>query len=121
MRVIVTGSRNWRDMDIIDLALAQLPKGTTIVHGCATGADAIARSYAVSLGLTVEDYWPDYVNYEFAAANKKRNQEMVDDGADHCYAFPMSGSRGTWDCITRARNAKIPIRVHHPDGKTEDY
>lgn len=121
MRVIVTGSRDWRDMEIIDLALAQLPKGTTIVQGCATGADAIARSFALSLGLKVEDHWPDYVNFEFAAANKRRNQEMVDAGADYCYAFPTRGSRGTWDCVTRAKNAKIPITVFHPDGTTEGY
>lgn len=117
MRVIITGSRDWRNSELIDLALSQLPKDSIIVHGCATGADAIARSLALSLGLKVEDHWPDYVNYDFAAANKRRNQEMVNAGADLVLAFPTPSSRGTWDCVRRAKNAGIPVRVIQVDGK----
>ena len=36
-------------------------------------------------------------------------------GADRVYAFPMKGSRGTWDCVRRAEKAGIPVTVFdHP-------
>lgn len=116
MRVIVTGSRDWRNVDVIDLELAQLPKGSVVVHGCASGADAIARSLAKSLGHEVEDHWPDYVNLSFAEANKARNQEMVDAGAELVLAFPTKRSRGTWDCVTRAGRAEIRRKIVNEDG-----
>jgi hypothetical protein len=35
---------------------------------------------------------------------------MVDLGADLCLAFPMPRSRGTWDCVRRAKKAGIVVR-----------
>lgn len=121
MRVIVTGSRKWRDVKIIAWELSKLPKPTTIVHGCATGADAIARSAAISLGHIPEDHWPDYMSYDTNSAPKLRNQEMVDAGADLCLAFPTPGSRGTWDCVERADEAGIPVTICHANGDREEY
>lgn len=60
MRVIVTGSRDWRNVDVIRQALQDLPPGSTIVHGAASGADAIAHSLALFLGHIPEPHWPDY-------------------------------------------------------------
>lgn len=48
-------------------------------------------------------------------AGHLRNQEMVDAGADICHAFIVEGagrSRGTRDCVTRARAAGIPVMEH---------
>ncbi|MET8870480.1 hypothetical protein [Nocardia sp. NPDC004604] len=36
---------------------------------------------------------------------------MVDAGADQAFAFPLTESRGTWDCRKRAKAADIPRRV----------
>ena len=116
LRVIVTGSRDWRKGSVIGIELAQLPEGSTIVQGCASGADAIARSLALGLGFDVEDHWPDYVNLSFAEANKARNQEMVDLGADLVLAFPTKRSRGTWDCVTRAGRANLQVKIVNEDG-----
>lgn len=120
MRILITGSRDWRNTEIISGALVNLPSGTVIVHGCASGADAIARAFAIDYGLIPEDHWPDYANHPVFDAPKIRNQEMVDAGADHCYAFPTPNSRGTWDCVKRVKEAKIPLRIYYATGVVVD-
>lgn len=112
MRVLITGSRSWRDVQLIRQELRKLPPGSTVVHGAATGADAIAHSIAVDLGLTVEPHWPDYANDPVREAPKIRNQKMVDLGADLCLAFPASrGGSGTMHCAGLATQAGIKTRV----------
>jgi YspA, cpYpsA-related SLOG family len=50
-RILVTGSRSWDDIAVIEHALAVIlarhPEGVLLVHGaCPRGADAIAAAYA---------------------------------------------------------------------------
>ena len=122
MRVIVTGARNWRDVDLIRDRLSKLmpqlphlPEDIVIVHGAASGADAIAHDCALRFGYTPEPHWPKYAwcesRNEIAEAPKARNQKMVDLGANLCLAFPTKGSRGTWDMVKRAELARIPVEV----------
>ena len=47
-------------------------------------------------------------------AGHARNQDMVNDGARVLLAFPELGSRGTWDCVKRAKAAGIEVRVVTP-------
>lgn len=116
-RVLITGSRTWRDEQTIRNALAAVvfqhdPANVTIVHGaCPTGADAIADRIATDWGsgLTVERHPADWERYG-RRAGPLRNQHMVDLGADLCLAFQVNGSRGTADCIRRAERAGIPVR-----------
>ena len=117
MRVLVTGSRDWTDEEAIEVALAPLGTGgepVTIVHGaCPTGADAIAHKIALRYGYEVEPHPADWTTHG-RAAGPIRNQEMVDLGADLCLAFPLSTSRGTWDCVRRAIEADITLTVRVP-------
>jgi hypothetical protein len=115
-RVLVTGSRDWPDKAPIYRALyfqriIAGDDGMIVVHGaCPTGADAIADHWA-------HHFYPDHVKAEPHPANwdlgKKagplRNQAMVDLGADICLGFPMPSSRGTYDCMQRARAAGIQV------------
>lgn len=112
-RILITGSRDWRDYHTIRKTLSGHPPGAVVVHGAATGADHMARSAALSLGYIEEPHFPDYSMYPPSDAPKKRNQDMVDLGADVCLAFPTPSSRGTWDCVNRAKAAGIPIEVVH--------
>lgn len=50
-----------------------------------------------------------YGKPNFSCAGLVRNQLMVDLGADICLAFPLPGSRGTWDCMGRAEAAGIKV------------
>lgn len=111
-RILITGSRHWDNHGAIRRALADLPGDATIVHGgCPTGADAYADKIARMFGLAVEVHPADWGTHG-RAAGPIRNQHMVDLGADLCLAFPDTYSRGTWDCVRRARAAGIPTRVY---------
>jgi hypothetical protein len=126
VRILVTGSRDWEDGDAVRRAIAEAmndrgimtPTGkiteqVTIVHGgCPTGADRHAQLWALSLrGLMSEEEHPADWIHEGKAAGPRRNQRMVDAGADICLAFPLGESRGTRDCMRRAEAAGIPVVV----------
>lgn len=64
-------------------------------------------------GLPVEAHPADWRSCG-RAAGLIRNQRMVDLGADLCLAFPLGESRGTWDCVARARKAGIEVRIIEP-------
>lgn len=113
MRILITGSRDWQDRDAIYNLLNRLvPLHATIVHGdCPTGADALAQKWAESQpDIKVERYPADWNQYG-KSAGPRRNQQMVDLGADICIAFPLSTSRGTRDCMRKAKTAGIPVLV----------
>jgi hypothetical protein len=122
LRVIVTGSRHWTDYDTIHSRLAQFPRGTVIVHGAngvkkgrkarpEKSTDALADWAARELGFEVEQHEADWDRYG-RDAGPIRNGEMFDAGpCDMVVAFPLPGSRGTWDCVNRAKKRGIPVEV----------
>lgn len=123
-RILVTGSRDWIDEDVIyhalDAAVMDLliDGGTnadvTLVSGaCPTGADVIAERLAEEGGLRVERHPADWAKHG-KAAGPIRNQHMVDLGADICIAFPLPTSRGTKHCMEAGRRAGILVRVFEP-------
>lgn len=116
MRILVTGSREWSNGATIAYALARAAQegDLVIVHGdCPTGADRIASEWADLHGVSQEPHPADWEAHG-KAAGPKRNQEMVDLGADVCLAFPLGESRGTRDCMRRASLAGIPVIDHDP-------
>ena len=110
-RVIVCGSRHWRDRKMIIDRLCDLPGDTTIVHGGAQGADKIAGQEAEKLGLLVEVHKPDYERWSKKRAPLERNERMAELGADLCIAFWDGRSTGTTHMIGQARERRIPVEV----------
>jgi hypothetical protein len=134
MRVLITGSRDWTDRDVIehDLRLLYAEHGAlVIVHGCADGADSIADAWAARHGnhneITVERHpadWatcaptcrPEHRQVDMhgdtycPAAGIRRNAAMVAAGADLCRAFIKDGSKGATTCARLAERAGIPTR-----------
>jgi hypothetical protein len=126
VRILITGSREWpyewmvgaQIANFIANGLDRIPTvdgldDIVVVHGdCPTGvdhfADIWAQDHIVPLGGTIERHPANWDRYG-RAAGPKRNQEMVDLGANICLAFPMPGGRGTQDCIRRARKAGIKV------------
>lgn len=114
-RILITGSRHWTDKEAIRSAILDVDNWghidwdeVVIVHGdCPTGADALAQEIAEELNITTDRHPADWSLGK--KAGPLRNQEMVDLGAFVCLAFPLPDSRGTVDCIRRAKNAGIPV------------
>lgn len=120
MRILVTGSRNLTNRQLVVEALQVAAFGAdpteliTVVHGACPygGADAFASDWAEIAFNAEEEAHPADFDGLGPKAGPLRNQEMVDLGADICLAFPTEGSRGTWDCVRRARAAGIPVEIH---------
>lgn len=129
-RVLVTGSRDWKDRDAIAGDLAQWRgAGVVLVHGAAPGADRIAAQIWRSWGLPDEPHpagWTvcgrgcrpghrlsrrDGSQY-CPTAGRRRNAEMVAAGAQVCLAFIRRHSRGATHCATTAETAGIPTTIH---------
>jgi hypothetical protein len=137
LRILVTGSRDWTDVRAVEQAInRQLPLAmvlpgavvATVIHGdCPTGADKIAKDYAEQHPYLKQDPHPAKWKEHGKGAGPKRNQEMVELGADVCIAFVLPckkegcrikavhDSHGTADCIKRAKKAGIKVVEVRPE------
>ena len=116
-RLLVTGSRNDPSLimqERIKYALGftaykLCPEGGELKHGMATGVDTFCAGFWESLGFTHSFFATgfEYPGESGKAGGPIRNQRMVDSGADLCLAFTMPDSKGTWDCVRKARAAGI--------------
>jgi hypothetical protein len=155
LRILVTGSRDWRNQGLIrETLLCALGEFTTIgppvlIHGGQRSRDQATRKRYGADFLAGEAWteiarkrpgwlaqpevypaqWTAPCRPECEPGHRRparnahtggstcpaqghyRNQQMVDAGATICFAFPLDGSVGTWDCVRRARAAGIPVRI----------
>jgi hypothetical protein len=122
-RIIVTGTREDLTAEQAGFLLGKLTVAMgyavahelrpVLVHGkCHTGGvDRAVERWAESAGVPHEPHPADWSTYG-RKAGPIRNAEMVALGAAICLAFPIPGSRGTWDCLQKAADAGIPGRVY---------
>ena len=97
MKVAVIGSRGLTVSNLGDY----LPCDTTeIISGGAKGVDTCARDYALSHGIKITEYLPEYKKYG-RAAPLKRNITIIQN-ADLVLAFWDGKSKGT-KFVTRHR------------------
>ena len=140
VHVLVTGSRTWDDRQAVADALLDAWHDAvqtvspevhfTVVHGdCPQGADAIAKQWAIDNHVFHHAVPADWSgpctpscpptphrrrsrHGEYCPlAGHHRNQLMVDMGIDLVLAFHRNNSRGTADCIRRAKAAGIPVHT----------
>lgn len=122
-RILITGSRDWRDEDLIRHQLTRVwltVEGPfVVVHGaCPSGADWMASDWVANMleaemGDVREEAHP--ANWRPGgkldrSAGFRRNAEMVALGADICLAFIKDGSRGASHTASLAEKAGIPTR-----------
>ena len=118
-RILITGSRDFSDWDLMKRALeytkSKSAPDALLIHGDARGADTLAKIVWRELGMWALPYPAEWHLYGKAAGHI-RNQDMVSSGPDICLAFPVGKSTGTRDCMERARKAGIQVI-----NVTEDY
>lgn len=130
-RILVTGSRAWRDARplvwaALDTCLADTPDDydIEILHGGAAGPDRDAQAWVDCFietydrtrfaGVSARRFDPDYRMYHATVAPLIRNQVMVDEQPYKCLAFHWGASTGTADCIERAVKAGILTHIYRP-------
>lgn len=107
--IIVTGGRNYSDKQKIDSVLSFI-NPTKIIQGGASGADWLAKNWALkndTLCVTVYADWDTYGK----AAGPMRNLKMINDFPNAIIvAFP--GGKGTANCIANAvESGRIVLEV----------
>ena len=120
MKVAVVGSRS----STVSNLGAYLPEGTTeIVSGGAQGIDACAREYALTNGLKLTEFLPEYERYG-RNAPLKRNRAIVD-YADMVIAFWDGRSRGTkyviGHCASKHKSLAMYMKDDNGDWLALEY
>jgi len=113
MNVLICGSRDWNNVELILDRLSSIPKGSTLIHGGCRGADLLGAQIGKELGLKVVCFPAEWTK-NGRAAGPLRNQKMIDEGKpDLVLAFHnnIDSSRGTKDMLSRARKHNIPYEI----------
>lgn len=106
MKVAVIGSRG---LMINNLENYLPPETTEIISGGAKGIDTCARNYAISHGLKLTEFLPEYDKYG-RSAPLKRNITIIE-AADLVLAFWDGTSRGTKFVIDNCNKLGVVVRV----------
>lgn len=114
-KVLVCGSRLWRDSDLVYRHLDRLGQQhgpLIVIHGGATGADTAAACWGRDRAARVLCYEADWSRYG-PRAGPIRNSEMLEERPDQVLAFTkdLGRSRGTADTVRKARRLGILVQV----------
>jgi hypothetical protein len=110
MKVIVTGGRDFNDVDLIWKVLNSFPLNiTTIVHGnCPTGLDSHAKEWCQVFGVDQLPYDADWTKFG-RSAGPKRNIQMIEENMDAFFLLSFPGGKGTRQCTDHAFKVKMGI------------
>lgn len=124
MRIQITGSRDFTDLEIVhgaivDQMMEPFKNGeqVTVVHGDARGADKLAGQAVFDYSwVDVEVYPAEWDKYG-KSAGYRRNATMISLEPDIVLAFKKigSGNRGTQHTIDLAHKAGIPVLEYWED------
>ncbi len=112
MKVIIAGSRSFRDRKLLASVMDEYVNGVNnviVLSGGALGADRLGEDWAYSRRLTYQIYHPDWEAHG-KAAGPLRNREMARDATD-CVVFWDGKSLGTKSMIEIARQKKLKLKM----------
>lgn len=113
-RVIVAGSRDFNDYELLKSKMLYYLKGfdlseVEIVSGTAKGADQLGEKFAREFGCKLKQFPADWNTYG-KKAGYLRNVDMAK-YADACVCFWDGKSRGTKHMIDIAKKEGLKLRV----------
>ena len=112
MRVIVAGSREIRDIDLVFFAMASSKFPIrTVISGGARGVDTLGEQIAKKYNINLEIYPADW-NTHGKSAGYKRN-ELMASKAEGLVAIWDGQSRGTKHMIDIAKRYQLKIYVYN--------
>jgi hypothetical protein len=113
-RLLVCGGRYYDNralaFKVLDAVHAERPV-TLVIEGGASGADTLAREWAVARGIARRTFEAHWIT-QGPAAGPIRNRLMITEGRPtRAVAFP--GGRGTANMLKQLRAAHIPVMEIH--------
>lgn len=111
MRVLVCGSRHYRDQERINRELSAIGDISEIVHGGARGADTCAGVFAEANHIPVSRFDALWDVHGKRAGPIRNRQMLVEGHPDLVVAFLAPDSRGTKNMIEQAEKAGVPVKV----------
>lgn len=111
MKVLICGSRNFDNKELIRQVIDSLPSDTVIIHGAASGADTIAGTLAKERGLKVVEFPADWKKYGRSAGPIRNKQMLTESVPDRIHAFytDKSKSKGTASMVKQAKRKGIEV------------
>lgn len=110
MRVIIAGSRDFHNYDLMCETIESLGWNiTTVISGTAGGADRLGERWAADKGVPVERYPADWDRYGKSAGYKRNVQMSL--VADALIAFSVNNSRGTAHMIAIAQERGLKVHA----------
>lgn len=117
--VLVTGARDWEDIDYVRERLSRYPAGTWIIHGNCNGADTAAK-LACKPNRHVEISVP-YIGWLGKRGGPTRNEVMLQlllglkkkrTLRIEAFHTDLKNSRGTRDMVLRAKRAGLRGKIN---------
>jgi hypothetical protein len=105
MKVIVTGGRDYANAEKVKSVLDHF-KPELIIHGDCSGADTLAKKYALANKIPHLPY--PYPGQYGRAGGPIRNQQMCEENQD-ATLIAFKGDKGTKNCIMNAK--KLGMKV----------
>jgi len=113
MRTIIAGSRDIEDYKYISHILDDVVDFTIsmVLCGTARGVDSLGERYALSRGIPVVYYRPNWTKFGRKRAGFIRNEIMAED-ADALVAFWDGTSSGTDHMINTAHKERLIVQIY---------
>jgi hypothetical protein len=110
MKIIIAGSRDICDYEIVKLAIQESQFHiTTIISGTAIGIDKLGEKYGIDNNIPIDKHPANWVKYG-KRAGYLRNSEMAE-VADGLIAIWDGVSKGTNHMINIAKQKKLKVFV----------
>lgn len=111
MKTIIAGSRKFTNPILLELAIEQSGiQITTVISGCAKGADELGETWANSHDIPVLKFPAQWGKFG-RCAGPIRNMEMADN-ADACIAIWDGESKGTKNMIDLAHKKGLLLHIY---------